>query len=314
MKKDGLSDVATGAYGGAEVCGLVGTFLLDKISEKYYQNSIDLYHDNRLSLFKNKSDTQLERIKKNLQKTFKDFGLKILAEPNIRIVNYLDMTLNLNNGSFKPYHIPDDIIQYLKLLLQYFLKIKVLTASHTDKASVQYGEFLKIDMKLVNKDDEIDPLDDFFFTKLRVGKKYPELSKIVVITLTLKYGQADIARGFSENKTVLQQNIKEGSISSKRIIKDHMLANKLQPYSIEITNEMRKLVRAAKTRYAVYLEEEKEKNESLKTESARKVTDREIKEVWSKITEKTKTCQMLDEKSVLLFEEAEKKKDISLPV
>ena len=157
MKKDGLSDVATGAYGGAEVCGLVGTFLLDKISKKYDQNSIDLYHDDRLSLFKNKSDTQLERIKKNLQKTFKDFGLKILAEPNIRIVNYLDMTLNLNNGSFKPYHIPDDIIQYLKLLLQYFLKIKVFTASHTDKASVQYGEFLKIDMKLVNKDDEIDP-------------------------------------------------------------------------------------------------------------------------------------------------------------
>ena len=27
-------------------------------------------------------------------------------------VNYLDVTLNLNNGSFKPYHKPDDIIQY----------------------------------------------------------------------------------------------------------------------------------------------------------------------------------------------------------
>ena len=66
-----------------------------------------------------------------------------------------------------------------------------------------------------------------------------------------------ILRGFSQNKILLQQNIKDDSISSKRIVKDHMLANKLQSYSVESTNEMRKSVRAASTRYAVYLEEEK---------------------------------------------------------
>ena len=66
-----------------------------------------------MSAFKNKSGTQLERIKKNLQKTFKNFGLEIVAESNLKIVNYLDVTLNLNNGSFKPYHKPDDIIQYI---------------------------------------------------------------------------------------------------------------------------------------------------------------------------------------------------------
>ena len=42
-----------------------------------------------------------------------DFGLEILAESNLKIVNYLDVVLNLNNGSFKPYHKPDDIIQYI---------------------------------------------------------------------------------------------------------------------------------------------------------------------------------------------------------
>ena len=118
-----------------------------------------------------------------------------------------------------------------------------------------------------------------------VGKKYPDLSKV---------GQADIEREFSQNKTILQQNIKEDSISSKRVIKDHMLANKLQPHSIEITNEMRKSVRAARTRYAVYLEEEKKNKKNLKTESAKKIIDREIKEVRSKITEKNETCWMFD--------------------
>ena len=61
-----------------------------------------------MSVFKNKSGSQLESIKKNLQKPFKDFGLEIVAESNLRIVNYLDVTLNLSNGSKT-----DDIIQYI---------------------------------------------------------------------------------------------------------------------------------------------------------------------------------------------------------
>ena len=167
----------------------------------------------------------------------------------------------------------EDLRKNLKLLLQHFVKIKVLTTSHADKASFQYGEFLKNDMKLVNTDDYTDRLDDFFFTKLDVGKKYLELSKFIIIILTLSHGQAEIERGFCQNKTALQQNIKGDSISSKRIIKYHMLANKSQPRSIEITNEVRKSVRAARTRY-----------ESLKTESAKKIIGREIKGVWSRIT------------------------------
>ena len=36
--------------------------------------------------------TQLEIIKKSLQKTFKDFGLEIAAQSNLGIVNYLGVT------------------------------------------------------------------------------------------------------------------------------------------------------------------------------------------------------------------------------
>ena len=57
--------------------------------------------------------TQLERIKKSLQKKFKDFGLEIAAESKLKIVNYVDVTLNLNDGSFIPCDKPDDIIQYI---------------------------------------------------------------------------------------------------------------------------------------------------------------------------------------------------------
>ena len=36
-----------------------------------------------------------------------------MAESNLRIVNYLDVTLKLNDGSFRPCDKPDDIIQYI---------------------------------------------------------------------------------------------------------------------------------------------------------------------------------------------------------
>ena len=67
-----LFDVAIGAYDGAEVCKLVSTFLLEKISEICNEGDIGLYRDDGLAVFRNKSGTQLEKIKKKLQRLFKE--------------------------------------------------------------------------------------------------------------------------------------------------------------------------------------------------------------------------------------------------
>ena len=67
--------------------------------------------------------------KKSLQKTFKDFVLEIVAESNLRFVNYLDVTLNNDDGSFRPCGKPDDI-QYISKEFNYRLNlIKHLPAS-----------------------------------------------------------------------------------------------------------------------------------------------------------------------------------------
>ena len=57
LKKDGLFDVKMGAHDCTEVCELVGTSLLDKISVKHDKTRIGLYRANGLSVFKNKSGT-----------------------------------------------------------------------------------------------------------------------------------------------------------------------------------------------------------------------------------------------------------------
>ena len=53
IKRDGgLFDVTMGAFDGAEVCELVGTYLLSLISRTYEKKDIGLYRDDGLAVFK----------------------------------------------------------------------------------------------------------------------------------------------------------------------------------------------------------------------------------------------------------------------
>ena len=112
-KEGGIFDVTMGAYDGAEICELVGTYLLSELSGKCDKENIGLYRDDGLAIFKNFSGPQTERMKKEFQKIFREKGLEIVIECNKKVVDYLDVTLNLNDGSFKPYRKPDDEINYI---------------------------------------------------------------------------------------------------------------------------------------------------------------------------------------------------------
>ena len=71
-KQGGLFDVSMGAYGGAEVCELVGTYMLNVLSKKYNKNDFGLYQDDGLAVLKKKSGPQSEQVMKNIQKIFKN--------------------------------------------------------------------------------------------------------------------------------------------------------------------------------------------------------------------------------------------------
>ena len=104
MKKDSaLFDVAMGAFDGAEVCELVGYFLLHKLSEKYKRKSLALHRDDGLAIFKNLSGPDSEKIEKHFCKLFKDHDLELTIQCNRKVVNFLDVTLNLENSTYRPY-------------------------------------------------------------------------------------------------------------------------------------------------------------------------------------------------------------------
>ena len=101
IKKDsGLFDVTMGAYDWAEVCELVGAFLLYKVSLKHNKNNIGLYRDDGLAIFKTISGPKLEKVKKDIQKLFKENELDIVIQCNMKTINYLDVTLNLENSTY----------------------------------------------------------------------------------------------------------------------------------------------------------------------------------------------------------------------
>ena len=108
-----MFDVTMGSFDGAEVCELIGLFLLDNFSEKYGKNNVGLYRDDGLVLLKNASGPQSERTRKDITREFKRQGLIISISANLKICNFLDVTLILTDGSYYPYRKPNNRTLYI---------------------------------------------------------------------------------------------------------------------------------------------------------------------------------------------------------
>ena len=94
LKKDNSGfDVAMGSYDGADVCELVGLYLLNLLTNEFGKHNISLYRDDGISCFQNISGPDSEKIKKRMCKIFKENGLIIIVECNLTITNFLDVTL-----------------------------------------------------------------------------------------------------------------------------------------------------------------------------------------------------------------------------
>ena len=99
-----LFDVTMGSYDGAETCELVGCFLLAQLKQIQGIN-IGLYRDDGLAVM-SQTPSKIEKVKKEICKIFAKNGLRVTIEANKKVVNFLDVTLDLTTGKFKPYSKP----------------------------------------------------------------------------------------------------------------------------------------------------------------------------------------------------------------
>ena len=83
----------------------------------------------------------------------------------------------------------------------------------------------------------------------------------------MSHGQSAVERSFSLGKSFIVENILEESIKNKKLIKDHMWANNITPSTINITKKIQTDYKCARTRYEIYLEQEKKKKSKIKNDN-----------------------------------------------
>ena len=110
---DSCFDVTMGSYDGAEVCELVGIYLLSLLANIIDKNNSGLYRDDGLIFLRNVNGQKMDRVRKNVIKIFKEVGFKIEIQTHLKIVNFLDVTFNLANGTYRPYKKANESLLYI---------------------------------------------------------------------------------------------------------------------------------------------------------------------------------------------------------
>ena len=116
IKKSGTDnfDVPMGYYDGAEICELVGSFILEQLKTIVLDKKlVGLYRDDGLGVFRKMSGPETERKKKEITKLFKNYGLSITIKTNLHLVDFLDVQFDLKLNQHQPYMKPNNSPVYV---------------------------------------------------------------------------------------------------------------------------------------------------------------------------------------------------------
>ena len=112
IKKNGYFDVTMGAFDGAELCELVGLFILSKLETVIEPQHLGIYRDDGLAVV-NLPGPDIERLRKKFFQIFKTMNFAITIEANITATDFLDIWLDLKNSLYKPYRKQNDNPNYI---------------------------------------------------------------------------------------------------------------------------------------------------------------------------------------------------------
>ena len=108
-----MFDVTMASFDGAEECQLVGAFILDKLSQIVKKADVGLYRDDGLGVLENSTGHSADKLRKTIIDVFKSVGLRVTIGVNLKFVNFLDATFDLNTAKYQPYQKPDDTPLFL---------------------------------------------------------------------------------------------------------------------------------------------------------------------------------------------------------
>ena len=106
-------DVTMGSLDGAEICELVGLYILSILQERVNKSDNGLYRDDGLIILRKANGRTIDLCRKDIISIFKNIGFNIDIQTNLKIVDFLDVTFNLENGSYRPFKKPNDKLLYV---------------------------------------------------------------------------------------------------------------------------------------------------------------------------------------------------------
>ena len=99
-------DVAMGWYN-REVSEIITSYILNSSGNILDKDLVGLYRDNGLAIVRNLSGPEIESKRKAIITHFKECGLNITLQTNLKIVNFLDVKMNIDTDRYHPYRKPD---------------------------------------------------------------------------------------------------------------------------------------------------------------------------------------------------------------
>ena len=108
-----------GSFHGTETCELVGLCIKSKLENKIPKSNFGLYQDDGLPLLRSLNGQLTDKVRKNIIGVFKDISFSLEIETNLKEVDFLDVSLNLRNGTYRPYKKPNNILLYVHSLLNH---------------------------------------------------------------------------------------------------------------------------------------------------------------------------------------------------
>ena len=105
-----------GSFNVAEICELIGLYIQSKLETVLPKSNFGIYRDDGLALLRNLNGQETEKVRKNIIRVFKDIAFSLEIETNLKEVDFLDVSLNLQNGTYRPYKKPNDRLLYIHSL------------------------------------------------------------------------------------------------------------------------------------------------------------------------------------------------------
>lgn len=169
----------------------------------------------------------------------------------------------------------------MKRILEVLVEAHRLKSAECDNVIYQSGQFL--DYCSVESDFEhFDPskptsrVYKLFYEHMAGNKQPVQVWSVVKLLLLMSHGQATVGRGFSVNKEVAVENLKERSFIAQRIIRDHIESVGGLP-NVQISKKKLLMSSAgAQQKYLSHLEEQRRMKVSQEKMLKRKSTMQEI--------------------------------------